>query len=109
MSDLPKLAQVVVIGGGIVGNSVAYHLAELGWKEIVMIEKGPFPNPGGSTGHASNFIFPVDHSREKSLVTLDSMVQYKSLGVFRESGGIELARTEARMQELRRVIPRHTS
>ncbi len=102
MSDLPKFARVVVIGGGIVGNSVAYHLAQLGWREIVMVEKGPFPNPGGSTGHASNFIFPVDHSREKSMVALDSMVQYKSLGAFRESGGIELARTEARMQELRR-------
>ena len=102
VSDLPKHARVVLIGGGIVGNSVAYHLARLGWKEIVMIEKGAFPNPGGSTGHASNFIFPVDHSKEVTLITLDSMAQYKALGVFRESGGIELARSEARMQELQR-------
>ena len=102
VSELPKHAQVVVIGGGIVGNSVAYHLARLGWKEIVMVEKGPLPNTGGSTGHASNFIFPVDHSKEMTLITLDSMAQFKALGVFRESGGIELARTEARMQELHR-------
>ncbi len=102
VSDLPKHAQVVVIGGGIVGNSVAYHLARFGWKEIVMVEKGPLPNTGGSTGHASNFVFPVDHSKEMTLITLDSMAQFKALGVFRESGGIELARTEARMQELHR-------
>ena len=62
MSEVPSKAKVVVIGAGIVGNSVVYHLAKLGWKEIVQIDKGPLPNPGGSTGHASNFIFPVDHT-----------------------------------------------
>nr|MBA2773019.1 FAD-dependent oxidoreductase [Nocardioidaceae bacterium] len=60
------------------------------------------PNPGGSTGHASNFIFPVDHSREITDLTLDSMRQYKDMGVFTESGGFEVARTEERMEELRR-------
>lgn len=102
MSVLPKQAKAVIIGGGIVGNSVAYHLAKLGWKDLVMVEKGPLPNTGGSTCHASNFIFPVDHSKEMTLITLDSLQQFKELGVFRESGGIELARTEERMQELRR-------
>ncbi|WP_241897011.1 GcvT family protein, partial [Brevibacterium epidermidis] len=58
--------------------------------------------PGGSTGHASNFIFPVDHSREITDLTLDSVRQYKELGVFTESGGFEVARTEERMEELRR-------
>lgn len=102
MSNLPKHAQVVIVGAGIVGNSVAYHLAQLGWKDLVMIDKGPLPNTGGSTAHASNFIFPVDHSKEMTQITLDSTAQYKALGVHRESGGIELARSEARMQELRR-------
>jgi glycine cleavage system aminomethyltransferase T/glycine/D-amino acid oxidase-like deaminating enzyme len=91
-----------VIGSGIVGNSLAYHLAELGWRDIVLIDKGPLPNPGGSTGHASNFIFPVDHSKEMTALTLDSIRQYKEMGVFTESGGIEVARTEERMQELQR-------
>ena len=68
----------------------------------MLIDKGPFPNPGGSTGHASNFIFPVDHSKEMTALTLESMRQYKDLGVFTESGGIEVARTEERMQELHR-------
>ncbi len=102
MVSAPPTARVVVIGAGIVGNSLVYHLARLGWRDIVQIDKGPLPNPGGSTGHASNFIFPVDHSRELTDLTLDSMAQYKELGVFTESGGYEVARTEERMEELRR-------
>ncbi len=102
MSNLPDRARVVVIGAGIVGNSVVYHLARLGWKDIVLLDKGPLPNPGGSTGHASNFIFPLDHSKEMTNLTLDSMALYKEFGVFTESGGLELARTEERMEELRR-------
>ncbi|MGZ1492330.1 GcvT family protein [Brevibacterium sediminis] len=102
MASVPAQASVVVVGAGIVGNSLVHHLAELGWTDIVQIDKGPLPNPGGSTGHASNFIFPVDHSREITDLTLDSMRQYKELGVFTESGGFEVARTEERMEELRR-------
>jgi glycine/D-amino acid oxidase-like deaminating enzyme len=103
-SSLPATARVVVIGAGIVGNSLACHLARLGWTGIVQLDKGPLPNPGGSTGHASNFIFPVDHSREMTALTLDSMRQYKALGVFTVCGGIEVARTEERMEELRRRV-----
>src|SRR3954468_21134079 len=102
MSRLPSTARVVVIGAGIVGNSLVCHLARQGWADILQIDKGPLPNPGGSTGHASNFIFPVDHSREMTALTLDSVRQYKELGVFTRSGGIEVARTEERMQELKR-------
>ncbi|HSM45375.1 MAG TPA: FAD-binding oxidoreductase, partial [Acidimicrobiia bacterium] len=102
MSDLPTSANVVVIGAGIVGNSVVHHLAELGWRDIVQIDKGPLPNPGGSTGHASNFIFPVDHNKEMAHLSIDSQRQYEEMGVNTASGGIEVARTEARMEELRR-------
>ncbi|MBV9417546.1 MAG: FAD-binding oxidoreductase, partial [Solirubrobacterales bacterium] len=94
--------RVVIIGAGIVGNSLAYHLSRLGVTDITLVDKGPLPNPGGSTGHASNFIFPVDHSKEMTSLTLESMRQYKDLDVFIESGGIEIARTEERMQELTR-------
>jgi glycine cleavage system aminomethyltransferase T/glycine/D-amino acid oxidase-like deaminating enzyme len=97
--------RIVIIGAGIVGNSLAYHLTHLGVTDITMVDKGPLPNPGGSTGHASNFIFPVDHSKEMTMLTLESMRQYKDLEVFIESGGIEIARNEERMQELtRRVV-----
>src|SRR3981189_2992226 len=102
VSSLPAQARVVVIGAGIVGNSVAYHLAQQGWKEIVLVDKGRLPNPGGSTGHASNFIFLTDHSKEMTLFTLDSVRQYKELGVFTQSGGVEVARTAKRIEELKR-------
>ncbi len=102
MNDFPSSARCVVIGGGIVGNSLLGHLAELGWRDLVQLDKGPFPNPGGSTGHASNFIFPVDHSKEMAQLTLDSMKQYHETGTLHECGGIEVARTEERLEELRR-------
>ena len=102
MATVPGSARVVVVGAGIVGNSLVYHLARLGWRDIVQIDKGPLPNPGGSTGHASNFIFTVDHSREITDLTLDSVAQYQEMGVFTRSGGFEVARTEERMEELRR-------
>jgi glycine cleavage system aminomethyltransferase T/glycine/D-amino acid oxidase-like deaminating enzyme len=102
MSSVPTHARVVIIGAGIVGNSLAWHLARLGWRDIVLLEKGVLPNPGGSTGHASNFIFLTDHSKEMTAFTLDSAEQYRELGVFDETGGIEVARTPERMEELKR-------
>ncbi len=98
----PVRASIAVIGAGIVGNCLVGHLAELGWRDLVLIDKGPLPNPGGSTGHASNFIFPTDHNREIAMLTLESQRQYAALGVNTTCGGIEVARTEARMEELRR-------
>src|SRR3954449_5156802 len=102
MASVPGSAQVVVIGAGIVGNSLVHHLARLGWTDIVLIDKGTLPNPGGSTGHASNFIFLTDHSKEMTALTLDSVRQYQEMGVFTRSGGIEVARTPERMEELKR-------
>jgi glycine cleavage system aminomethyltransferase T/glycine/D-amino acid oxidase-like deaminating enzyme len=101
-SALPPTARAVLIGAGIVGNSLTHHLAQHGWTDLVLIDKGPLPNPGGSTGHASNFIYPVDHSREMTALTLDSLRQYDQLGVLTTCGGIEVARTAERMEELRR-------
>lgn len=102
MKNLPDRASVVVIGAGIVGSSAVRHLAELGWRDILLVDKGLLPEPGGSTDHASNFVFPVDHSKEITELTLDSMRQYAALGVLTECGGIEVARTPERLQELRR-------
>jgi glycine cleavage system aminomethyltransferase T/glycine/D-amino acid oxidase-like deaminating enzyme len=102
MSEFPSSARAIVIGCGIVGNSLAYHLTQQGWTDVVLIDKGPLPNPGGSTGHASNFIYPVDHNKEMTMLTLESQRQYIDLGVNTECGGIEVARTEERLEELRR-------
>ena len=81
MTDFPSSAKAVVVGAGIVGNSMVHHLARLGWRDLVLLDKGALPNPGGSTGHASNFIFPVDHSKEMTALTRDSTDQYIELGV----------------------------
>src|SRR5690348_3884388 len=101
-SSFPSRARAVVIGCGIVGNSLAFHLTDQGWTDVLLLDKGPLPNPGGSTGHASNFIFPVDHNKEMTMLTLESQRQYVDLGVNTECGGIEVARTEERMEEFRR-------
>ena len=101
-ADASADASAVIIGAGIVGNSVAHHLARLGWRDLVLVDKGPMPNPGGSTGHASNFIFPIEYAKMMFELTADSTAQYQDLGVFTRSGGIEVARTAERMTELRR-------
>ncbi len=102
MTEVPARAKCVIIGAGIVGNCLAGHLARLGWTEIVLLDKGPLPNPGGSTGHASNFIFPTDHNKEMALLTLESQRQYEELGLNSTCGGIEVARDEARLEEFKR-------
>ncbi len=102
MSEFPSRAKCVVIGAGIVGNCLVGHLTKLGWRDLVLLDKGPLPNPGGSTGHASNFIFPVDHNKEMCLLGEQSANQYRDMGLSVDSGGIEVARTQERMDELAR-------
>ncbi len=49
---MKQQTQVVIIGAGIAGSSVAYHLTRLGWTDIVVVDQGPLPKTGGSTLHA---------------------------------------------------------
>ncbi len=101
---IPSSARTVILGAGIVGNSVAYHLAEQGREDILLVDKGPLPDPGGSTGHASNFIMPVEHSKEMTHLTQESRAQYRDMDTFTQAGGIEVARTDERMEELKRRV-----
>ncbi len=103
-NDLPDAAGTVIIGAGIVGNSLAYHLAKEGREDIVILDKGPLPDPGGSTGHASNFLMPVEHSKEMTHLTRESIAQYKDMDTFTESGGIEVARTDEQLEEHKRRV-----
>ena len=102
MPDVPTHAKCVIIGAGIVGNCLAGHLAKLGWTDLVLLDKGPLPNPGGSTGHASNFIFPTDHNKEMAFLTVESQRQYTEYGVNGTCGGIEVAREPQRLEEFNR-------
>ena len=69
---------------------------------MVLLDKGPLPNPGGSTGHASNFIFPTDHNKEMAFLTVESQRQYIEYGVNSTCGGIEVAREPQRLEEFNR-------
>ncbi|MEN9506692.1 MAG: hypothetical protein RI958_2618 [Actinomycetota bacterium] len=109
MSEVPASAKVVIIGAGIVGNCLVGHLSRLGWTDMVLIDKGPLPNPGGSTGHASNFIFPTDHNKEMAFLTIDSQNQYIEHGLNSTCGGIEVAREPERMEEFKRRMTSATA
>ena len=100
----PAEAETVILGAGIVGNSLAYHLAEQGRRDVVLVDKGPLPDPGGSTGHASNFLMPVEHSKEMTALTQRSIEWYEDMDTFNRSGGIEVARTEERVEENKRRL-----
>ena len=61
---LPKHTRVVVIGGGIIGTSVAYHLAHLGWKDVVLLERDRLTS--GTTWHAAGLIVTFGSTSETS-------------------------------------------
>lgn len=104
MGEVPRSANVVIIGAGIVGCSVAYHLALKGIRDVVLLEKDTFPGPGGSTNHASDFIYPIDHNRQMTQLTVYSIEQYEQFSRYIRSGGLEVARTDERMVELQRKV-----
>lgn len=107
MSAFPEHARVVIIGlGGIVGASVAHHLIERGWDDIVGIDKSGIPTDIGSTAHASDFCFCTSHDLLSTWCTMYSVDFYEKLGHYSRIGGIEVARVgdDARMAELRRRV-----
>ena len=62
-TQIPDRARLVVIGAGIAGCSAVYHLAQLGWRDIVVIDQGPLFETGGSTSHAPGGVFQTNFSR----------------------------------------------
>jgi glycine/D-amino acid oxidase-like deaminating enzyme len=62
--NLPDRARVVVIGGGVIGTSVAYHLAHMGWKDVVLIERDRLTS--GSTWHAAGLMVTFGSTSETS-------------------------------------------
>jgi glycine cleavage system aminomethyltransferase T/glycine/D-amino acid oxidase-like deaminating enzyme len=108
MVELPARARVVVVGGGVIGCSVAYHLTKLGWTDVLVLEQGRLS--GGSTWHAAGLVGPLRASESGTRLVQYSAELYASLeeetGLstgYRNVGGVIVARTEDRMTQLRRT------
>jgi len=107
VADLPTRAQTVIVGAGIVGVSAAYHLADLGESDVLVIDQGSLFGTGGSTSHAPGIIFQTNGSRTMCRIAQDSVALYDSLELDGERvwygvGGLEFATTVERMEELKR-------
>ena len=107
--DLPARAQVVVIGGGVVGASTAYHLARLGRTDVVLLEQGTLSC--GTTWHAAGLVGQLRASESGTRLVQYSARLYARLeqetGLstgYRQCGGVIVARTPDRMTQLRRTV-----
>ncbi|MEM7520615.1 MAG: FAD-dependent oxidoreductase [Pseudomonadota bacterium] len=107
MASVPSHARVVIIGGGVIGCSVAYHLTKLGWKDIVLLERKQLTS--GTTWHAAGLIAQLRASANMTKLAKYSQELYGNLeaetGVatgFKRCGSITVALTEERREEIYR-------
>ncbi|HXB49569.1 MAG TPA: FAD-dependent oxidoreductase [Streptosporangiaceae bacterium] len=105
---LPDRAQVVIIGGGVIGTSVAYHLAALGWTDVLLLEQGQLSC--GTTWHAAGLVGQLRASEAGTRLVQYSTALYERLEAetgqatgFRRCGGVTVARTADRMTALART------
>jgi glycine cleavage system aminomethyltransferase T/glycine/D-amino acid oxidase-like deaminating enzyme len=97
-------ARAVVVGGGITGASVAYHLAKAGWRDTVLVEKDELTS--GSTCHAAGLVTQFNPSPTMMRFRRYSIELYKELGVFEQVGGLRFASSEEQLKELQRGVSR---
>ena len=107
MTDLPTQARVVIIGGGVVGCSVAYHLAKLGWADVVLLERKQLTS--GTTWHAAGLIGQLRATANMTRLARYSAELYMGLeeetGIatgMRQVGSVSVALTQERLEELKR-------
>jgi 4-methylaminobutanoate oxidase (formaldehyde-forming) len=108
VAELPDRARIVVVGGGVIGCSVAYHLTKLGRTDVLLLEQGRLS--GGTTWHAAGLVGPLRASESGTRLVQYSAELYASLEAetglatgYRNVGGVIVARTEDRMTQLRRT------
>jgi glycine cleavage system aminomethyltransferase T/glycine/D-amino acid oxidase-like deaminating enzyme len=97
-------ARAVVVGGGITGASVAYHLAKAGWRDTVLLEKDELTS--GSTCHAAGLVTQFNPSPTMMRFRRYSIELYQELGVFEQVGGLRFASSEEQLKELQRGVSR---
>jgi glycine/D-amino acid oxidase-like deaminating enzyme len=97
-------ARVVVIGGGITGCSIAYHLAEAGWTDVLLLEKATLT--AGSTCHAAGLVTAFNPSATMMAFRRYSIELYERLGVFERVGSLRLASSPDQLRELERTASR---
>ncbi|MBD1133819.1 FAD-dependent oxidoreductase [Pelagibacterales bacterium SAG-MED48] len=107
ISNLPKNCKVVIIGGGVVGCSVAYHLAKFGWKDTVLLERDQLTS--GTTWHAAGLVSQLGPSAAVTKIRKYSLDLYKELekkvdhsAGLRLNGALSIAQNKGRWQELLR-------
>ena len=105
--DLPTRARVVIVGGGVIGCSIAYHLTRLGLRDIVLLERKQLTS--GTTWHAAGLVGQLRQSMNMTKLARYTAELYRGLEAetgqatgFRQCGSISLATTPGRMEELKR-------
>jgi heterotetrameric sarcosine oxidase gamma subunit len=108
MTPVPERAQVVIIGGGVIGTSVAYHLTKLGYRDVILLEQGQLSS--GTTWHAAGLVGQLRASESGTRLVQYSTQLYTELEAetgltagYKACGGVTVARTEDRMIQLRRT------
>src|SRR5438445_5992525 len=99
-----ETARAVVIGGGITGTSVAYHLAKAGWRDVVLLEKDELTS--GSTCHAAGLVTQFNPSPTMMRFRSYSIELYQELGVFETVGSLRFASSKDQLMELQRGVSR---
>src|SRR5512144_808724 len=109
MADLPTHAQVVIIGGGVGGCSIAYHLTLMGWKDVIVLERHELTS--GSTWHSAGLVGQMRSDANLTRLMHYSTELYGRLKAetgqdtsWREVGGIRLASSHERMEETKRLV-----
>ena len=104
MTQLPSRARAVVIGGGITGTSVAYHLARAGWRDTVLLEKADLTS--GSTCHAAGLVTQFNPSPTMMRFRRYSIELYRELGIFETVGSLRFASSPEQFLEQQRGVSR---